>query len=283
MKQSVIKEVSPIYYGENPVKILLYREKFAGRTCFYEHYHDRMELLRIHSGRMSVQINGISYEALAGDLIIINPNQAHTGKVITDDLTYDVIMFDLINLSNNSFAYHKFLSPIIKQQVSFFNKTDDPMILSMVDSLVRSYTERQTVHPLHTIGMIYSILGAFYQHCQITEHTQNKHAGFNAITAYVDTHFTEPLSNKSLSAQFGYNEAYFSRMFKKNTGVCLSQHIQALRLDLAQKLLRDTNESIAAIAIRCGFSDVFYFSNRFKRYCEKTPREFRALYRRSDT
>ncbi len=277
MKNHSIKEVSPVYYGENLVKILLHKGMKAGSTCFLEHYHDRMELLRIHNGRMSVQINDTTYEAAAGDLVIINPNQTHIGVALTDGLTYDVIMFDLVNLNNNSFAYHKYLGPIIKQQVAFGSPTNHPAIIDVADNLVRSFTKKQTIHPLNTIGMIYSILGAFYQHCPITEQQQDKHASFNAITTYIEEHFTEPLTNKSLSAQFGYNETYFSRMFKKSTGIPLSQHIQNLRLKHAEALLRDTDESIAAIAIQCGFSDVFYFSNRFKRSTGKTPREYRAL------
>lgn len=277
MRQRTFKEVSPIYYGENLVKILLFEGKRVGSTCFHEHYHDRMELLRILRGRMNVQINGVTHEVAAGELVIVNPNQTHIGTALTDDLTYNVIMFDLVNLNNNSFAYHKYLGPIIKQDVTFSSPTDHPAVISLADNLVRSYTEKQTIHPLNTIGMIYSILGTFYQHCPITEQTADKHASFNAITTYIEEHFNEPLSNRSLSEQFGYNEAYFSRMFKKNTGLSLSQHIQALRLDLAQKLLRDTDESIAAIAIRCGYSDIFYFSNRFKRCTGMSPREFRAL------
>lgn len=282
MKQHLFKEVASVYYGENLIKVLHFHNKRIGDICFKQHYHDRMELLRIRQGRIALEIDDAHFEAQAGDLVIINPNQAHVGIVTEGGLDYDVIMFDLVNLNANSAAYLKHFDPIIKQQISFVNKTDHPDIIAIADSLVRSDSEKATVHPLYTIGLIYSILGAFYQHCTISERPVGKHIGFNEITAYIDAHFTEPISNKSLSEMFGYNEAYFSRMFKKNSDLSLSRHIQALRIRHAQKLLHTTDDSIAAIAIQCGYSDVFYFSNRFKLHTGKTPREYRTLSRNQE-
>lgn len=283
MERRIFKEMTPVLYGENMIRVLQIRNQKRGEFCFKGHYHERMELLRIHSGILSMDIDGVQLEARPGDLIIVNPNQSHTGVVASDNLVYNVIMFDLANLNNSSFAFHKYLEPIIRQQITFSAKTTHPEIIRIADSLVRTHTEKQVSHPLHVLGTVYSLLGAFYQYCEITERPPDKHARLNEITAYIEEHFSEPLTNRSLSALFGYNEAYFSRMFKNNFNVSLSQHIQSLRLEHAQKLLQETDESIAAIAIQCGFSDVFYFSNRFKHFTGKTPREFRNLHRKSDT
>ncbi len=282
MGKRAYQEVTPVLYGENMIRVLPVRGQNRGDVCFNGHYHERMELLRIHRGTLSLEVDSEHFEALPDTLVIVNPNQSHTGIAATDGLVYDVIMFDLANLNNSSFAFRKYLEPILRQKVTFFTCTTHPEILHIADSLVRAHTEKQTSHPLHVLGMVYSLLGAFYQYCAISERPPDKRARLNEITAYIEEHFSEPMSNRSLSAMFGYNEAYFSRMFKNNFNVSLSRHIQSLRLEHAQKLLRNTDESIAAVAIQCGFSDVYYFSNRFKRFTGKSPREFRALHRNAD-
>ncbi len=280
MNAKSYKEITPIFYGENLIKVINYHKFETGEICFAAHYHERMELLRIHRGQMRLVVDGEAFTAEPNELVIIGPNQSHAGVSGIAGLDYDVIMFDLANLNNNSFAYRKYIEPILQQKIGFAAKTTHAAILAAADSLVSACAAQQKAHPLHTIGMVYSLLGAFYQHASPTARTAETRTGLNAITAYINEHFTEPLSTRSLSETFGYNETYFSRMFKKNTGETVMQYIAALRLQRAQQLLRDTDDSVRTVALKCGYTDVFYFSDRFKRRVGKAPRDYRADCRR---
>ncbi len=275
MQQKTYKEITPVLYGENLLKVLQYRITEKEYVCFAAHYHERMELLRIHRGTMQLAIGETTFAAQAGELILINPNQSHAGVAVTTDLIYDVIMFDLANLNNNSFAYRKYIEPILEENIQFATSTTHPAVLAAADSLLSAYTNEQAIHPLNTIGMIYSLIGTFYQHIDNAAHSAEPRTGLRAITAYISEHFAEPLSTRTLSATFGYNEAYFSRMFKQSTGESVTQYITALRLNHARKLLKETADSISTIAQKCGFADAFYFSNCFKRTIGQTPREYR--------
>jgi AraC-like DNA-binding protein len=282
MKQHTYKEITPVFYGEDLVKILTFSNIPHDRHCFTHHYHERMELLRMHSGKMTLQIGSQEYIAKTDELYIISPNQPHSGKTETDDVKYDVIMFDLANLNNNSFAYHKYVQPIINGDVVFENVTSHPDILEIADAIVSAYTEKQTVHSLCTIGMIYNILGAFYQHCVYSSKTSAKPSEINTITDYINAHFTEPISTGTLSKVFGYNSAYFSRKFKTDTGTSVTHYIQSLRIEHAQKLLRDTSESVLSVALQSGFSDVYYFSCCFKKHLDIQYKEwylYKSRYR----
>ncbi len=275
MQQKTFRELTPVLYGENLAKVLQFGKKEPGDVCFAAHYHERMELLHILHGNMQVTVDGNTFEAAPGDLVIICPNQPHSGIATQPGLLYDVIMFDLANLNNNSFAYRKYIEPILRQEIIFDTRTSHEDILSATDNLVMSYSAREEIHPLHTTGMIYSLLGTFYQHLNWSTHSTDPRTNVNAITAYIKEHFSEPLSTRSLSMIFGYNETYFSRMFKKATGHTVTQYITDHRLRHAQKLLTNSTDSIRAVAIKCGYTDVFYFSTRFKQYTGQSPREYR--------
>ncbi len=283
MKTKTFKEITPVFYGENLAKVLHFKKNNQRELCFAAHYHERMELLRIRQGSMQLEIDGHALTANAGDLVIITPNQSHAGICCAPALLYDVIMFDLANLNNNSFAYHRYIEPILQQKIRFTIQSSHPAVLSAVDDLIAAYTARESIHPLHTVGMIYSLLGAFYQHGNPFACTPEARTGFNAITAYIDEHFSEPLSTNTLSTVFGYNETYFSRMFKKTTGETVMQYITTLRLQRAQQLLHNTDDSIRSIALKCGFNDTFYFSTRFKQHTGQSPRDFRSQCRKDKT
>lgn len=267
------KELTPVVYGENLVKILAGVDRQAGTLCFNMHWHERMELLRIHSGCLQVDLGKTVLEARAGELIILNPCQPHHGVSLQDNTRYDVIMFDLQNLNNSTIAYHKYLKPIQEGDLVFSNRTTDPRILQLADGIVSSRTD---AGPLQVIGMIYQLVDAFYRFCQPTAPAQsNTRKHHTEITRYINENFTEPLTTSSLSRLFSYSEAYFSRKFKRETGISVTTYIRILRLEHARKLLETSSSSVLSVALQSGFSDIYYFTHCFKAHYGVSPREYR--------
>ena len=96
---------------------------------------------------------------------------------------------------------------------------------------------------------------------------------FHAIIKYVNDHFSEKITPKDISLKFGYNETYFCRRFKEVTGLTFTKYVQALRMEMAIKLLKAGKEEIRFIAWKCGYDDVSYFSNCFKCHFGFRPSE----------
>ena len=95
------------------------------------------------------------------------------------------------------------------------------------------------------------------------------------IRLYVQQNYDRDLDNKQISAEFGYHSYYLNRIFKKNTGITLHQAVIKERIDIAKKLLRNTDISIEEIAEEIGFSDRAQFSTAFKKHTYSTPSEYR--------
>ena len=70
---------------------------------------------------------------------------------------------------------------------------------------------------------------------------------------YVDKHFTENISQEELANRFGYNSAYFSRMFKKHMGENLPTIPKAHRA--AARLLVETELSAEQVSERVGYRE----------------------------
>lgn len=94
---------------------------------------------------------------------------------------------------------------------------------------------------------------------------------------YIMEHYPESdLSVDSLCAHLHLSPAYFSTLFKKNTGMSFTSYVTKVRMEAAVKLLRDTDEKNYRIAEKTGYIDPNYFSYVFKRYYGVTPTKFRA-------
>jgi two-component system response regulator YesN len=95
---------------------------------------------------------------------------------------------------------------------------------------------------------------------------------------YVIEHSSEKIVLEEIAALVELNPAYFSSLFKKETGMNFSDYLISTRMDSAKKLLTGTNETIAAIADRIGYKDVRYFSKLFTKTIGVKPAVYRRLY-----
>ena len=62
------------------------------------------------------------------------------------------------------------------------------------------------------------------------------------------------------------------------TGMTIKEYQLMLRMRKAERLLCETEMSVAEIASETGFYDTFYFSKIFKRKNEISPLKFRNVY-----
>ena len=96
------------------------------------------------------------------------------------------------------------------------------------------------------------------------------------VIAYVDAHLEEELSMPQVSQLIGYQPKYFSRLFKNEMGCNYSDYLTSRRVARARELLAETALPVQEIAERCGFSEVSYFSSRFKQVTGMTPTQMRT-------
>lgn len=269
-------EISPIIYGDYPVKIH-HNFKFGpNELAIRMHYHDRFEMLLIKQGSLECYCSNehVTYEA--GELAIISPKLLHSAFAGSDGVIYDVIIFNIDHFFNNTAASKNFLTPLNDGNIIFEFKTTHPDIINLARTIVEADLNRDTNQPLTILGYVYTLMGILYTYCATAEKaTTNIEEKFGKVISYINKHFTEDISSSFLSSKFGYEEAYFCRKFKKNTGITVMKYIQVLRLEEAKKLISKSNSSIKDIALSCGFSDVAYFTNCFKKLYQMTPSQMR--------
>jgi two-component system response regulator YesN len=95
------------------------------------------------------------------------------------------------------------------------------------------------------------------------------------IQTYIGGHLDQELTRDDLSAHVHLNASYLSRLFRKETGMSLSDYILQERMRKAAELLTATDESVSSIAIRLGYDNFSYFAKMFKKVYRMTPQEYR--------
>ena len=93
----------------------------------------------------------------------------------------------------------------------------------------------------------------------------------------------EPKKNHALTLEevsqvADLSPTYLSTIFKKDTGMTFLEYLSKVRMDMAKKLLKETNDTVADICGKVGYSDVRYFTKSFTKYAGLKPKEYRKLY-----
>ncbi|WP_217594697.1 helix-turn-helix domain-containing protein [Cohnella sp. GbtcB17] len=82
------------------------------------------------------------------------------------------------------------------------------------------------------------------------------------------------LSLEWAAEQVGYSSGHLSKLFKQATGHSFNDTVNALRLEEAERLLRQTSESAAAISEKVGLGGTYFFT-LFKKTYGMTPAQYR--------
>ncbi len=92
---------------------------------------------------------------------------------------------------------------------------------------------------------------------------------------YIEEHLEDDLSIQSVSRIVNYHYAYFSNLFKKETGMNYSDFVANARINRAKSMLTGSECTLQEIADRCGFKNVPYFCSKFKHVTGMTPGQWR--------
>lgn len=247
------------------------------------HAHDYVEIFYIVNGEIGHKYENEQKTTLsAGDAYIVLPSKKH--------------MFGYGDFS----ALHR----DIMIRASFFREICDFISPSLYDDLLSGKTSchvrlnRSELNYIESqIGFINQmLLDAIFQKeaeefvkCfmftllspfiskPIEKHSQSFPVWFKKLLE----NFTQPeLISEGLDAILegtNYDRKYLCRVFKKNTGLTMTEYLKRTRLDLAISMIQNTDKNILTIAQELGFSSISYFNVSFKERYGITPSQAKKL------
>ena len=77
----------------------------------------------------------------------------------------------------------------------------------------------------------------------------------------------------------GLSRPYFSKYFRRISGMTFTEYVNTLKIQYACKLLETTNYPAYRISSECGFTDPSYFNRVFFAQMNMTPKKYKKLSR----
>ncbi|MCV3763177.1 AraC family transcriptional regulator [Companilactobacillus farciminis] len=93
---------------------------------------------------------------------------------------------------------------------------------------------------------------------------------------YIDNNLDKRLTLDQVSSKVYLSDYYFSKLFKRETGLSFSVYLNARKIQKAMILLKESDKSINDISDTLGFTRLSYFSQTFKKYTGVAPTKYRT-------
>src|SRR5690606_5140635 len=98
------------------------------------------------------------------------------------------------------------------------------------------------------------------------------------VFAYIEAHLESSIRVKDLAALIHLSGSHFSRAFKQSFGQAPMTYVTLQRVQLAQRLLLTTEDSMCQISLACGMCDQAHLTRVFRRIVGDSPMAWRRRH-----
>lgn len=92
---------------------------------------------------------------------------------------------------------------------------------------------------------------------------------------FIMNNLDQDITRETVANQLFLNPDYLNKIFKKDTGMTISDYLFNERMKLAQNLLTTTDLNVKDIAIHVGYGNFSHFAKMFQRYSGMTPKKYK--------
>lgn len=261
------------------------------RTASYDmttfHLHNKYEIYYLAEGTRRYFINDSTYMVNAGNVVLVDKGEIHkTGPVDHEPHTRYVVNF------NPEYISTAWGIDAVNQLLSFFSQGIKVLTISMktqgyIEGILQRLFDldgnKTTEADLLRKSLLTELLiclknraAAEKKSSAETQKITNKTV--DKVTSFISQNYREPLSLKTIAAQFYISPYYLSHLFKKWTSLSIVEYINSVRIRAAKKYLETTNLKITEITDLAGFSTSSHFGKVFKLGTGLSPNQYRKYY-----
>lgn len=131
---------------------------------------------------------------------------------------------------------------------------------------------------LHLLNVFAQYLADYASRHAIASDPDEPHAISNA-KEFVQSHVEETITLALVVEHVHMSRFYFCKLFKKVTGMTLTEYVSRVRVEKAKRLLTNPSLRVSEVVYASGFGSIPRFNSVFKRYVGMPPTEYRATLR----
>lgn len=253
--------------------ISIKENKHAKRNLVKDHHHQEYQILYVLENKAEFSFNNQSEILTHDNLAFIPPYSNHS---ITSDNKTTVLAlgFDLVELGTD-------IENLLNQHG--FNKTmhiklnlfDSGKIRQLLRRMLYEQSQGEMINRVTMKVHLTELLLILLRVRDEPDITDANVLRAQRLRKYIDTNYFEVTNTSDISQKLGISARHTNNIFKKQYDVTPMQYLNDVRMEVAKKLLMETNNDIASICFEIGFESISTFYRRFKEKSNISPNKYR--------
>ncbi len=240
--------------------------------------HPFWEIIWLTEGKLVCHMDGVAYELKSGQLLVLPPHRDHLIKAGQKGrLSFLEILFDGEMRGEEG----------VKGVAGHAVYVDD-RIERLFHDIIRERKEEKPYAEDMIICNLQRILVTVVRNVRsdLTSAEIPPYLQFTVKNIYVSEcidiirqNAAGTLSLSEIAQQLNISPTYLSSLFKRNTGMNISEYIRLMRLEKVKEMLRSKRYTITQISEIMGYCSPTYFSTEFKKQFGMSPKKYAEVYR----
>jgi len=252
----------------------------------YLHFHNLMEIGICRWGEGTLVLNEEQHRFGPGMISVIPKNFPHTTNSdpgtqgFWEYLFFDPAFFLREHYGVNELAARRILNLVEKDAV-FGTITEYSFLADVSNGIMDQMRTKERFYVDRIHGLLMS---AIYEIARIADAEDDRAEDKAVIRGvgqiqgaikYVEQHYDENIRIEQLADACHISQTHFRRLFSEAFSMTPVEYINMIRVIRACDMLRTNNDTIANVAMKCGFSSVSTFDRNFKSVIGISPNQWK--------
>lgn len=285
--------IPPMYledwFFDEKSKSNIFISKHNWYTPALVHKHTFFECIYLVKGEFTQVVSNFSLHMKAGDLCLIPPGVFHQINVFDESIilldilirktTFEDIFFNFLRSDNilSLFFLNNLYSNHMNDYILFHTGKDEyvkSLIMAMFLECINNKAYSAELLNSLLLVLFVTILRKYESNCELPPLVKRKSLLIFGLLQFIQDNYMKVTLNM-VAQKFNYTPEYTSKLIKSTTGYTFIQILQHIKMQRAEKLLRDTNISVGDISVEVGYLNPEHFIRMFKKQYKVTPSEYR--------
>lgn len=238
------------------------------------HYHEGLEILRITEGKCHAVINNRSYTATAGDILIVNPFEAHAIYLSDgrEPFSRDCISFLPDKLFPEGSVFEIMRNAAFKNMLHADESADISQAIEKIISASKRCEVGWTLSVLSGIIELYSAATRLTLCTYENTEEPSRMEFVTRVSSYIDANLAYNISTADAAAFCQYTPEHFCRLFKRSFGTTFLDYLNVYRVERAKEYVdRGNFSTVSELGAKFGFLSQNHFGNTFKKHIGILP------------
>ncbi len=292
MKEAITELSKSMFFKPNE-EVFIHISSDINEYDSLMHRHKFIEMVYVISGSAMHKINDIVYPVTKGDLLIVDYGVPHSFTWLSETqesfVTYDLLFTpsffgvkgDRFNTLSGSYLFESFKdSQLFDCELKLINNYSHSEFYDLFNKIYSEYENSNygytDIIRSHLTELILKIFRKLEK--------RNDNAGAQSHHKYVEdaikflrANYNSKINIENIVENMYLSKDYFRQLFKDVTGKSITSYIQHIRISEACNMLKETDLSVGEISVACGYNDVKFFYQTFKKIKGVTPGDYRKM------